>query len=499
MDSGATPESEAVEISSNFPDFRTFTQKVLKECPEYNYQYVDEKHPGEPEGFKGIVTSEQFISLFDTFSSNYIGQQAIAQPYLLQKAIDNESIICPIGDIHGSVHSLIRNIWTLIARGHLDENLCITNPSFYLIFLGDFIDGGRYNLLTLALLLKLSNNNPDNVFLVRGNHEQEFQDGDRLASNLTIEINKTDQRVNIETYCQIIFSILPVEIFFTLEGRGHIRCCHGGGFFSLTKLLDGEKHVNEWLSGDEAILPLSKLAESISTDRRIHKKKVSQEKIYTFLLNRILWGDFNSDNSEIADRSGGFGTIAYSQAKEIIETAYSKDNPKLRPLAIFRGHQDSGSDLKFLVQKLDGSDDSYDGLLAAPQCLRWFKINDSLHLPIFTLSTASEGKSLPATSCIILNTAPPYEEWQAERVITVLGNTREPVYPNRFRHYSRIIEGIYSLMAVHLETPLGETPIRVAWHDCPYKKPLIILQRPTTSPVPELTPVPELLPSPVAE
>lgn len=71
--------------------------------------------------------------------------------------IDGDSII--VGDIHGSLHDLLRII-----------NYVISIP-FKIIFLGDYVDRGQFSLECIILLLALKIMNPEKYFLLRGNHE----------------------------------------------------------------------------------------------------------------------------------------------------------------------------------------------------------------------------------------------------------------------------------------------------------------------------------------
>ncbi|MCC6010957.1 MAG: serine/threonine protein phosphatase [Desulfurococcaceae archaeon] len=67
-----------------------------------------------------------------------------------------------IGDLHGDLmatRSVLRTVWSDL----LDD--CIV------VFLGDYIDRGDYQLETLALVLSLKSSFPDRVVLLRGNHE----------------------------------------------------------------------------------------------------------------------------------------------------------------------------------------------------------------------------------------------------------------------------------------------------------------------------------------
>ncbi len=524
------PESAAVEISPDFPDFRTFTQSVLKGCPEYNYGWTLAQHKerqaalriqgptelGIPAGLAKIITPKQFNLLANKFIEN----NPTNEPYILKKTIRKGSDICFVGDIHGSVHSLIRIIWTLIARGYINENLQINDRSFHLVFLGDYIDSGRYNLLTLALLLKLRNNNPNNVVLIRGNHEQALLDGclgDReLAIEIGIEpISDTEKR-SLYTHCQEVFSRLPVTFFFTLTGMGHIRCCHGGYFSD-----QAEENVICWLTdGNIDKYPLSLLADDCNglTDGMAQKRSrfaddapaatKYNEKTLTY---EAVWRDFKADNARPSDRSGSAASIAYTHAKGMIEATETQEQPAKsgrkrnrtddlsRTLAVFRGHQDQDCDLNFLPEILESATAS--GLLYAIDDLNEFAIKSDDYLPIFTLTTASEGKCLPTTSCVILNTDAPYEKWQAERVRTVLGSLSIPpaTYLQPLRHYpntdtgSGKIEGLYSRMIVHQSSPKNPGHIILEWSNLPYLEPLEITSETDISPMPELTPAPEPL------
>lgn len=70
-----------------------------------------------------------------------------------------------IGDIHGDVSTL----YTVFARESVVERL--KNDELVLVFLGDYIDRGRRQLLALTLVYYLKVHYPGNVITLRGNHE----------------------------------------------------------------------------------------------------------------------------------------------------------------------------------------------------------------------------------------------------------------------------------------------------------------------------------------
>ena len=65
-----------------------------------------------------------------------------------------------VGDIHGNIRDLIRVL------------VCGRSPGRFL-FLGDYVDRGEYSIEVICLLLALAIQKPQDVFLLRGNHEFE--------------------------------------------------------------------------------------------------------------------------------------------------------------------------------------------------------------------------------------------------------------------------------------------------------------------------------------
>lgn len=74
-------------------------------------------------------------------------------------------------DQHAAIHSSIGFLKNLQKDGILDANFKIVDPNDYIIGLGDYVDGGTAGIETLITFLMLKIQNPKNVILVRGNHE----------------------------------------------------------------------------------------------------------------------------------------------------------------------------------------------------------------------------------------------------------------------------------------------------------------------------------------
>lgn len=169
--------------------------------------------------------------------------------------------IITMGDIHGSYHSMFRNIRRLMSVGIMDENFKLA-PNYYIIFTGDLIGYGMYSIWVLFLASLLILYNKDNVFYIRGNHEGRIEldersciNGDvttyfvqRPTSIYSVELeylNKVTREQNIDissllfqndptdtnnlAYCLYeLFKTLPSAIIIEYDNNKRIWYAHGG-------------------------------------------------------------------------------------------------------------------------------------------------------------------------------------------------------------------------------------------------------------------------------
>jgi protein phosphatase len=127
-----------------------------------------------------------------------------------------------VGDIHGNIDDLLR-IFEVVGYP----------PHARYLFLGDYVDRGRFSIEVLTLLFALKCKFPNHISLLRGNHE-----------TLTISScygfsQECDQRFLslLFTEFNTVFTVLPIA---AIVGRA-LFCVHGGLSPGLTKIEELDK------------------------------------------------------------------------------------------------------------------------------------------------------------------------------------------------------------------------------------------------------------------
>ncbi|XP_065342570.1 serine/threonine-protein phosphatase alpha-2 isoform-like [Cloeon dipterum] len=135
------------------------------------------------------------------------------QPVLLEL----EAPVHIVGDIHGQYIDLLR---------HFDKLGYPPNSNY--LFLGDYVDRGKYSLETICLLMAYKIKYPKNFFLLRGNHEcasinRIYGFYDECKRRYSVKLWKTFTD---------LFNCLPIAAII----EGTIFCMHGGLSPELTDL-----------------------------------------------------------------------------------------------------------------------------------------------------------------------------------------------------------------------------------------------------------------------
>ena len=116
-----------------------------------------------------------------------------------------------VGDIHGHLLDLLR-IW---------NKFCFPPYQNYM-FLGDLIDRGEFSLETVVAIYAMKILYPENVHIIRGNHE--FLNSSNSSVLVAEEIEAMYPRQNVYKCLIDSFDNLPVAAIL----YGNILCIHGG-------------------------------------------------------------------------------------------------------------------------------------------------------------------------------------------------------------------------------------------------------------------------------
>ncbi len=171
------------------------------------------------------------------------GKNFIFKPYAQRLIVPPGSTVIFFGDLHGSVHSLVRTLLKLHRDGIISDTFKIQWANTYMVFLGDYVDRGIYGTEVIYTLMQLKNANPDHVLMVRGNHE-EYGLGLAFARKYMNRepkedapsfLDELDRKFGIsckdETIIYRFYDILPVVLYLGCQDQEHvnfIQCCHGG-------------------------------------------------------------------------------------------------------------------------------------------------------------------------------------------------------------------------------------------------------------------------------
>ncbi len=150
---------------------------------------------------------EQYVStLVNTMKEVFANEKVLLR---LQAPI----VIC--GDTHGQYADLLR-MFEFVGYA----------PANKYLFLGDYVDRGKYSLETICLLFALKLRYPEHVYLLRGNHE------DASLNRVYGFFDECKRKYSIKLWKTFVdcFNYMPVAAII----NNRILCMHGGLSPSMT-------------------------------------------------------------------------------------------------------------------------------------------------------------------------------------------------------------------------------------------------------------------------
>lgn len=245
-------------------------------------------------------------------------------------------------DLHGDLKSLLENIRSLQGQGLLDENFKC-RAGVHLVFLGDYCDRGNYGTEILELLMRLREENPSQVHLIRGNHEYNIMNlhCGYSDSHLREIILDEEARSALERF----YETMSLTTYFSInreENREYVQCTHG--LFELT--MDPAPLLDQRRSGDYLTVPkareLSLRVRTLANEnsilagaaQRIHTL-VQQSKQLEPHMTVYNWGDV----SQNATMTFNLGPRHYALSAQDIRHYLDLSSQQHRVMMLFRGHQ----------------------------------------------------------------------------------------------------------------------------------------------------------------
>lgn len=155
------------------------------------------------------VGSEIALPLFSEETLKDLCQETVKRLSSQPMVINLESPICVVGDIHGSIHDLLR---IFILNG---------NPSStHYLFLGDYVDRGQFSIEVISILFSMYCQGT-HITLLRGNHEHH-----EICANygFKAELESVYQSTDLFDSFTEAFEYLPLVAIINQS----IFCVHGG-------------------------------------------------------------------------------------------------------------------------------------------------------------------------------------------------------------------------------------------------------------------------------
>lgn len=137
------------------------------------------------------------------------------------------------GDLHGTLHSLVRDLQELKNQGILDDNLMV-QEGYHIIFLGNLVNRSPYSLEVLTTVITLMDKNPERVIYLAGKDEsnkywENFTMRRALQNSAQTAADPEDGQVPLETVINSFFKTLPRMVKIThadVKEEDAIYCVH---------------------------------------------------------------------------------------------------------------------------------------------------------------------------------------------------------------------------------------------------------------------------------
>lgn len=289
-------------------------------------------------------------------------------PYLrkLMMAPDAQAFVW--GDLHGSALSLFKALEHLKNDGVFDDEFRIIAPHTYLVFLGDIHDRGYRNILTLYTVIRLAQESPEQVIILRGNHET-----NKTLSHTDFTLKEEFEAyhpaqellASVDRELSLFYNLLPVGLFLgnrlpngTID---YLELNHG----AVELGLDIQDFLADPMTQyyDVTIDRARAIASIVPPEKRPFFERFSQIKSEKTRGFGLTWADFCVEE-QYFDLPESSARACYGKDITRRILAYqTRHLPNIKISSIIRGHQHSLTDLGITLALNQGVLSSWDGLV----------------------------------------------------------------------------------------------------------------------------------------
>ncbi len=257
--------------------------------------------------FKWSLTQKQFDLRCQWLKTQFTTLQSITACVIAQKKkllekynesptyiqvvqCSSETRIILIGDLHGSIHTLVRHMYRFAAMNILNITTLNLYPNWKLVFMGDAIDRGVGMVEVFMLIMLLMKQNQDSVYYNRGNHETNLWH--EMQSEILSRLNTKKVKTWVEVTFPDIWNYLPCAIVLENKQIDHRTWIAHGAFER--RFLTQSIFTKEY---SECIIPLNKLpfdifwsdfSENPVSTRGINMMNFSTKQLTQFLDKNLM-------------------------------------------------------------------------------------------------------------------------------------------------------------------------------------------------------------------
>lgn len=260
---------------------------------------------------------------------------------------DANAILHIIGDQHGSFHDTVNFFNALGDVSPFEESSFLLKPEYrhhHWIFCGDLTDGGVYGVETLALILSVFIQNPNNIHIIRGNHEDininwSYGFNKELELKYGKELENQIPLLILRTGLQLFYNELPVALWGVFSAK----------IETARKRKMSKKQYDVFLFCHGGIERQDKNIADLCKNCILNKKGISYKAVHGNFHDigdlGYLWNDINSNAEQKKTKLSGRGANCFILSQYDI-TNYIKSEfagTQFQFRHIFRAHQHAPS------------------------------------------------------------------------------------------------------------------------------------------------------------